>query len=126
MDYTAIIIAVIASIPGIFAIISQVRRDRNDVRKIDVDAIDVAQKSVSVLLEPLNRRIEELEKIGESCKARITAFEKAVGEKNERISELEQIIANKDARIAGMQREIDELRTRVAQLEKNGNGGSYD
>jgi len=122
MDYTPIIIAVIASLPGIFAIISQVRRDRNDTKKISVEAIDVAQKSVTVLLEPLNRRIDELETMGAECKLRIIAFEQIVEHKDVRIRELETIVAGKDRRIAEMQKEIDELRERVSILEQNGNG----
>ena len=122
MDYTPIIIAVIASLPGIFAIVSQVRRDKNDTKKLNIDVTDVAQKSVTVLLEPLNRRIDELEAMGAECKLKIVAFEQIVEQKNTRIHELETIVAGKDRRIAEMQREIDELRERVNILEKNGNG----
>ncbi len=124
MDYTPIIIAVVASLPGIFAIISQIRRDRNDAKKLDVDVTDVAQKSVTILLEPLNRRIDELETMGAECKLKIVAFEQIVEHKDVRIRELETIVAEKDLRIVEMQREIDELRERVSVLEKNGNGGS--
>jgi chromosome segregation ATPase len=123
MDYTAIIIAALASVPGIFAIISQVRKDRNEARHTEIDAVDVAQNSVKVLLEPLNKRVDELEALGESCRAKLSSMEGVLNEKNARIAELESVILEKDKKIAALQKEVNELRERIVVLE-NGNGGA--
>lgn len=124
MDYTAIIIAFLASLPGIYAIIAQMRKDRNEDKKVKIDAVEVAQKSVAVLLDPLNQRIDELENLGKACKARISEVETMLSAKDARILELEGIISKKDKKISEMQAEINELRTRITVLEQNGNGGS--
>lgn len=136
MDKTQILIAVIASIPGILSTIYLViksfkdsKKEKlaadNEAQRIEIDATDVAQKSVTVLLEPLNKRITDLEATGEKCKRAIAQFEELVKQKDARNAELEQIIKSKDEKIAEMQKEIDELRARVAQLEEK-NGGTND
>lgn len=130
MDKTEIIVALIAAIPGVISVIALVVKSRKEFRverrHYEVEAVDVANKSVAILLEPLNKRIDELENAGKSCKDAIRQFEAMIMQKDQRIAELEQTIAEKDKRIKEMQSEINELRARVSYLEQNGTGGAND
>jgi chromosome segregation ATPase len=127
-DIIPIIIAIVASIPGILAFFSAMKGAKND-------SVRVAQESAIAIIEPLrtevdrlHKCIEELEKDKAEKEARIVelesmcwkvaALEKILSEKESRIQELERLVAEKDTKIRVLQDEIDNLTERVEVVEK--------
>lgn len=112
-----IIIAVIAAIPGVFALISE-------SRKTKIDAQKVAQEAAVEIINPLREEMKTL-------RIRIGELETLVKAKDERITELERClvqrnhdISERDMRIDDLETEVADLRLRLEAVEKhNGNGG---
>ena len=112
-----IIIAIIAAIPGVFALVSESRKTR-------IDAVRVAQDAAIEIINPLREEIKAL-------RARVSELESLVKAKDERISELERNLAQRnidiserDSRIDDLETEVTDLRLRLEIVEKsNGNGG---
>jgi uncharacterized protein (DUF3084 family) len=112
-----IVIAVIAAVPGVFALISE-------SRKVKVDAQKVAQEAAVEIINPLREEMKSL-------RLRVAELETLVRAKDERITELERClvqrnhdIADRDMRIDDLETEVADLRTRLEAVEKhNGKGG---
>jgi uncharacterized protein (DUF3084 family) len=110
-----IIIAVVAALPGIFALISE-------SRKVKIDAQKVAQEAAIEIINPLREEMKTL-------RVRVSELETLVIAKDVRITELERClvqrehdIADRDVRIDDLETEVADLRMRLDAVEKH-NGG---
>jgi uncharacterized protein (DUF3084 family) len=112
-----IVIAIIASTPGILALISE-------SRKTKVDAVKVSQDAAIAIINPLRDELARL-------RTRVCDLETMIEKKDARISDLETRllqrnidIGERDQRIDDLETEVADLRLRLEAVEKNGNGGS--
>jgi uncharacterized protein (DUF3084 family) len=121
MDTTQIVpivIAVIAAVPGIFALVSE-------SRKVKIDAQKVAQDAAVEIINPLREEMKSL-------RARVSELETLLKAKDARIDELERCliqrnrdIADRDIRIDDLETEVADLRIRLDVVEKH-NGGKNE
>jgi len=69
-----IIIAVVASIPGLWAVWRQLRKDRMDQPKARADAADILVDTSMVTIAQLRERIQELEKKVQVMQGQLDGF----------------------------------------------------
>jgi len=105
MDATQIvpiIIAIIAASPGIFAFISQLRKEK-------VDSVKVAQDAMLSVITPMKDELARL-------RTRVTELEALVAAKDTKIEELEKLVDRRNLEIEERNRRIDDLETEVNDL----------
>lgn len=105
MDATQIIpiiIAIIAASPGIFAFVSQLRKEK-------VDSVKVAQDAMLSVILPMKDEISRLQ-------TKISELETKVKEKDDKIDELEKLVDKRNLEIEERNRRIDDLETEVNNL----------
>jgi uncharacterized protein (DUF3084 family) len=121
MESTQIIpiaIAVIAAIPGVFALISESRKVKIDAQKVAQDAAVEIINPLREEMKSLRLRVGELETLVRAKDARITELERCLMQRDHQI-------ADRDARIDDLETEVADLRLRLDVVEKhNGNGGA--
>lgn len=115
-----IIIAIIAGVPGTWALIRQVKKEQAETAKIRADAALTEANKDRVYYDlsrdagedviTRNTRIDTLETMLKVTNTRIEWLETALGVKDRRIDELE-------AKNKVLQSEVDELREKVKLLE---------
>src|SRR3990167_4571810 len=93
-----IVVALIMALPGIYAVYRQLRKDKQD-------STSLIRESAVALIEPLKKRIDELEKQAHDDQGHIHALEAELEEKSKLIHSLEV--------------EINRLRRRVSKIGKD-------
>ena len=99
---TPIIIALIAATPGIFAFISQLRKEK-------VDSVKVAQDAMLSVITPMKDELARL-------RLRVTELETLVSAKDGRIAELERMIDERTQEVNDRNHRIDDLETEINDL----------
>jgi len=109
-----IIIALIASSPGIFSFVSQIRKEK-------IDSVKVAQDAMLSVITPMKEELARL-------RVRVTELECLISAKDERILELERVIVertqevnDRNHRIDDLETEINDLRARLVIVENHKN-----
>lgn len=74
----AIIIAVIAAVPGLWAVYRQKRRDNAAAEKDETEAVDNLSRSALALLVPYKERVSELEAQVDKLKWKVAELESQV------------------------------------------------
>lgn len=92
LEWTTIIVAFIAAIPGLIALIVQRRRIRAETKAADADATEKITGAAERVVTMLERRIDELEKTGAENGRRIKDLEEDVKVLSAHVKVLEQQI----------------------------------
>ena len=133
----ALIIGILASAPGILAILWQMRKDRankktviaerilkeEESEKVKAEAEDIAVRTALSLLEPLKTRISELETLLKDVTTRLNSVSLELATASGEIVRLNSALAEKDRRIEELENKeklllktVDELKNEVREL----------
>lgn len=105
-----LIVAAIAATPGILAFLNQRRKDTFTLAEAN-------QQAAIALVQPLNERIESLERKEKELRGCITSLEKVVGEKEKRIKALEGEAEADRGRIGELEGTVAQRETTIHELE---------
>jgi predicted RNase H-like nuclease (RuvC/YqgF family) len=126
----AIIIALGGLIPSVIAIVLQRRGDKAKVKETEAQAeLNIAEAdrinstTAMSFVEPLKKKIIELEADLKNLKAQLKRLEMMVQEKEDTIEKLEYESKKKDNEIAVLAKKVDALEAEVAYLRKKLGGG---
>lgn len=112
MDYAAILIALLGPISAIVMWYlnrdksqAKIERDKAETRKMNIDSTAELIQATTVLLDPLQNRIKELEQNIQYYKAKIESLENRVKELEELKAELAAGIAALSGQLKGIGKE---------------------
>lgn len=111
-----IVIAIIAALPGLFAIIAQLRKEKTD-------SVKVAQDAAVQIIEPLRQEVKRLQDEIKELQAQTDTQEKQITELQSLLREKDAQLAEKDARINELECEVADLRLRLEVVERRKGDG---
>lgn len=104
----SIVIAVVAIVPGVWALVNQANKDKSQA-KLDMNA--AAQNAAMNIIAPLQAEVARLQ-------ARVLELEKALIDKTTEIGELMQKNIDKDSEIRTLKYGMEDMQKRLNYFEK--------
>ena len=102
--YIPIIIAIIASLPGIYAAVNTRKKEVSEAENYTAQAAKTIQASAMELVMQYKQRIEELERMVKELTERIEILETELSEAHTEIKRLENINKGINRKIAGFEK----------------------
>lgn len=102
-----LILALVAIVPGVWALINQAKNDTNKAR---LDMNNAANAAAVAIIAPLQAEVARLQ-------ARVLELEKALIEKTNEIGKLTEEGIDKDATLRTLGYEMDDMRVRLQAFE---------
>ena len=110
MSIEAIIIAVFGALPGLIALIGQLRKDKATAVNLDAQAEQLRDEITKSVLATARQEIER-------HTSRITALESELHKAQELIGQLQTMVRERDQAIANLQYSLAERDTVIAGLQ---------
>jgi hypothetical protein len=108
----SIVIAVVAIVPGVWALVNQANKDKTQAR-LDMNA--AAQNAAMGIISPLQTEVARLQ-------ARVLELEKALIDKTTEIGELMQQNIDKDSQIRTLKYNMEDMQLRLNTFENKRKG----
>lgn len=117
MNFEAVLIAVVTALPGLIALIGQLRKDKSQAVTLDAQAEQLRDEITKSVLATARQEIDRHTARISALEAELTLAQKLIGQLQTLVRERDQAIANlqfslseRDTIIADLQSQINSLR----------------